>query len=149
MAQSILKLTHQEAVIKVWGDAETTETIDISDLAASGQELIPEGTPVVNIISATWSGENETVIAVERDILIEDTPTPTNVMTLPATGSSTLYFDGQTLPPETTGNNTDISVEISGGKGELWLKLRKVDGYRTTIEPEQFGPYDDPTVAGA
>lgn len=146
--KSILKLTHQEAVVKVWGPDTTSETIDISTLSAPGQELIPEGTPRVNIIGITWSGENETVSYIERDILVEDTPTATNVATLPATGTSTLYFDGQTLPPETTGNDSDITVDISGGVGEVWIKLRKVDGFRTTIEPEQFGPYDDPTVAG-
>jgi hypothetical protein len=70
-------------------------------------------------------------------------------MTLQANAAGALYFDGQTMIPENIEEASDIVVTISGAQAECWLKLRKVSGYKTTIEPEQFGPYDNPAVAGS
>lgn len=70
-------------------------------------------------------------------------------MTLQANAAGMLYFDGQTMPPESIEDSSDVVVTISGAQAECWLKLRKTAGYKTTIEPEQFGHYDDPSVAGA
>jgi hypothetical protein len=149
MAQSVLRLTHQEAVVKVWGAAATTEVIDISTLLATGQELIPEGTPTANIVGVTWTGHPTAVITVTRNVLVGETPTATRVLTLPCTGANSIDFGGQELPPETTGNDSDLTVAITAESGEVYIKLRKVDGYRTQIEDATYGAYDDPTRVGA
>ena len=140
MAIAILKNVHPEAVVKVYGPAATSETIDISTLLATGQ-ILDGATQTVNIVGVTWTGQNATEISIVRNAV--------TVMTLPAAGTSSIDFGGQVLPAETTQNTSDITVNIASGVGEVWLKLRKVGGYKTTIEPEQFGPYDDPTVAGS
>lgn len=149
MSQSILRLTHQEAVVKVWGPTGTSETIDISDLEAVGQELIPEGFPKVNIVGVTWTGHPSAIITITRNVVIEETPTPTRVLTLPCTGANSIEFGGQELPSESTGNASNITVAITGEAGEIYLKLRKIDGYRTQVENATYGAYDDPTRFGA
>lgn len=141
MAKATLRNTHQEAVIKVSGGDATTETIVLADLATTPGQVLDGATQTVNIVGVTWTGQNATEITVTRNSVV--------VMTLPSTGSTTIDFGGQALPPENTENTSSIVVSIAGGQGEVWLKLRKVGGYKTTIEPEQFGPYDDPTVAGS
>ena len=141
MAKATLRNTHQEAVIKVSGGDATTETIVLADLATTPGQVLDGATQTVNIVGVTWTGQNATEITVTRNSVV--------VMTLPSTGSTTIDFGGQALPPENTENTSSIDVSIAGGQGEVWLKLRKVGGYKTTIEPEQFGPYDDPTVAGS
>ena len=139
MSKKVLKLVHQEAVVKVWGAAGTSETIALADLIATGQ--VVSGTPTANVVGVTWTGANETVITVTRGA--------ERVFTLPSTGSSTIDLSGQALPPDTVENTADLVVAITGGVGEVWIKLRKIEGYATTVETEQFGPYDNPLVAGA
>lgn len=138
---TVMKLTHQEAVVKVAGTA-ATHTIDLSValVPASGQILDGE-TQTVTITGVTWSGADGGVVTISRGGV--------TVMTLQANAAGMLLFDGQTMPPESIGATADISVAISGAQAECWLKLRKVSGYKTTIEPEQFGPYDNPAVAGS
>jgi len=140
MAQAIVKNTHQEAIIKVWGPDTTTEVIDISTLLATGQEL-DGGTQVVNIIGLTWTGALNGVATITRN--------SETIVTLQAMASNTLNFDGQTLPPESRQSSSDISVAITGANAEVWLKLRKVSGYATQIEDATYGHYDDPTRVGA
>jgi hypothetical protein len=140
MSQRLLKLTNQEAVVKVWGVDTTTETIDISTLLHTNQ-FLDGSTQVVNIVGVTWTGQNLTEITVERGT---DT-----IMTLPSTGSATIDFGGQGLPPEDTGNTEDIVVTINGGIGEVWIKLRKVSGYANGVENETFGAFDNPAAVGS
>jgi len=45
-------------------------------------------------------------------------------------------------------NDSDIDVVITGD-AQLYLVLRKVDGFSTTVEIEQFSVYDNPAVAGS
>lgn len=140
MPIAILRNVHQEAVVKVYGPAATSETIDISTLLASGQ-VLDGATQTVNIVGVTWTGTNATEITVTRNSV--------RILTLPAAGTSTIDMGGQALPPDTVQNTQDIVVAITGGQGECYLKLRKIGGFKTTIEPEQFGPYDNPAVAGS
>jgi hypothetical protein len=65
-------------------------------------------------------------------------------MTLQANASNQLHFS----EADSINNASDIVVTISGGQAECNLKLHKVSGYRTTIEPAQYGPYDDPDYIG-
>lgn len=138
--KTILKKVHQEAIIKVQGTT-AAEVISLStDLLAVGQAL-DGATQSVNIVGVTWSGAANGVITITRGA--------TTIMTLQTNSCNQLDFSGQQMIPDTIANTTDITVTISGAQAECWLKLRKVGGYKTTIEPEQFGSYDNPAVAGS
>lgn len=142
-AVTYLKKTHQEVVAKVQGDSGSV-TINLATnlLPAAGQQLLSGGTPTVNITGVTWTGVGATDIHIDRNNV--------RVMTLPGGASiGQLLFDGQTMVPETSNNTSNIVVTITGGQGEVWLRLHKIAGYQTTIEPEQFGHYDNPAVAGS
>lgn len=143
VVKTVLKKVHQEAIIKVAGTPATTPSATISlasDLVAAGQAL--DGvTQTVAITGVTWTGTSGAEISITRGGVV--------VMTLQANAAGTLDFGGQSMIPDTTGSTDDIVVTAVTGQIECWLKLRKISGYKTTVEPEQFGPYDDPTVAGS
>lgn len=142
MALAVLKNTQQEAVVKVYGGTGTSETIDLQTTILGSFQELDGATQTVNIVGVTWTGQNATEITVTRNSTV--------VMTLPSTGSSTIEFGGQTLPPETTANTSDVVVSITGGVGEVWLKLRKVGGYKSKSgEYAQYGAYEDETRVGA
>lgn len=138
VVKTILKKTHQEAVVKVAGTAAAGTVALATDLLPTGQAL-DGGTQTVNIVSISWSGSAEGVITVTRNSVV--------IMTL--TSSGQLDFTGQAMIPDTIENTSDIVVTISGGQAECWMRLRKVGGYKTTVEPEQFGIYDNPAVVGS
>lgn len=134
--------THQDVVVKVAGEAGSTATIDLDSLIAAGQIVDGREGAVkkVDIAAVTWTGHYDSIITISRNGVV--------IMTLPSTGANFLNFNGQDMPCDNIENESDVDVSIAGAQGEVWLRLRKVAGYRTTIEPEQFGPYDDPTKAG-
>jgi len=142
VTKTVLRATHQEAVVKVAGTAAAGTISLASDLLpATGQILKSGGTPTVNIVGVTWSGAIGGVITITRNSV--------TVMTLVADNPGQLDFAGQGMVPDTINNTNDIVVTIGTNQAECWLKLRKVAGYQTTIEPEQFGPYDNQTLAGS
>lgn len=58
------------------------------------------------------------------------------------------------FPSEPTQNTSDISVNIltaaaAAVQGEVWIRLRKIDGYVSKIETAQFGTYDNTLVQGS
>lgn len=137
--KTILKKTHQEAVVKVAGTA-AAETIALAtDITAAGQEV--GGTPTVNIVGVTWTGAINGIITITRNSVV--------IMTLQAGAAGTLDFSGQGMLPDSVQNTSDIVVTISGAQAECWLRLRKVAGYVTQIEDATYGAYDDPTRVGA
>lgn len=139
VVKTIVKNVHQEAVVKVAGTAAAA-TIDLAaDLVAAGQ--VTSGTQSVSIVGVNWSGGADGIISIARNNVV--------IMTLQANAAGMLFFDGQTMPPDAINSTSNIVVTISGAQCECWLKLRKLAGYQTTIEPEQFGPYDNPSVAGS
>ena len=107
-------------------------------VAFPSQEL-DGATQTVNIVGVTWSGSAAGVVTITRNSVV--------IMTL--TSSGQLDFTGQNMTPDTIENASDIVVTISGGQAECWLRLRKVSGYKTHIEPEQFGSLDNPSVSGS
>jgi hypothetical protein len=140
VVKTILKNTHQEAVVKVAGTAAAA-TIDLSaDLVATGQALDGE-IQKASIVGVTWTGAANGVAEISRNGVV--------VMTLQANAAGALEMNGQMMLPDNINDDKDVTVTISGAQTECWIRLRKTSGYKTTIEPEQFGPYDDPTVAGA
>jgi hypothetical protein len=138
IVKTIIKKTHQEAVVKVAGTAAAGTISLASDLLPTGQ-VLDGATQTVNIVGVTWSGAAAGVVTISRNSVV--------IMTL--TSSGQLDFTGQNMTPDTIENASDIVVTISGGQAECWLRLRKVGGYKTTVEPDQFGIYDNPAVAGS
>ena len=147
-AKTVLKKTHQEAIVKIAGTTGTEIISLTADLLTTGQVLGATGSQAVNIAGVTWSGDNNGMISITRGGVGAAGATGV-VMTLQANACSQLDFSGQSMIPDSIGNTSNIGVTITGAQSELWIKLRKVAGYQTTIEPEQFGPYDNPSVAGS
>lgn len=127
------------ATLKQAAATGATSAVFLVDSSA-GEE--PSGTQSVAIAGVTWTGDNAVTIEVSRN--------SNRILTLPATGSSTIDFSGQMLPLETTNSTDPITVNINGssGKGECWLKLRKYAGYANRIENATLGVYDDPSKVG-
>jgi hypothetical protein len=140
MAQAIIKNTHQEVVVKVWGASGVTEVIDISTLLAAGQ-AVDGATQSVTITGVQWTGAPGGVATITRN--------NETIMTLQAAPTGMLLFDGQTMPSENRQATSDISVAITVAAAEVWIKMRKVSGYATFIEDATYGHYDDPTRIGA
>ena len=140
VAKTVLKNTNQEAVIKVAGTAAAA-TIDLqTDILASTQVLDGD-TQRVNILSFNWSGGSDGIISITRNSIV--------IATLQANAAGMMYFDGQSMIPDSIENTSDIVVTISGAQCELWIKVRKVSGYATKVETATYGAYDDETRVGA
>jgi hypothetical protein len=139
-AKSIIKNVHQESVVKLTGTTADSGIINLAvDLPAVGQ--IVSGTPEVVITGIGWTGNPAAVITITRNAVI--------IATLPCTGSNYLDMSGQDLPPDNVQSTQNLTVSFAGGIGEVWIKMKKINGYATTIEPEQYGSYDNPSVAGS
>lgn len=125
----ILRLTNQEALVKVDGTVGSV-TIDLqTDLKLATEEL--SGTQRVNIVVMQSSGKVNSVLSVVRNGV--------NLWDLQANaaqGINLLEIGGAS---DATENASDIVVTSSGAEGQLILKLRKVEGYRTLIRTEQSG----------
>lgn len=140
IVKTVLRKTHGEAIVKVAGTAAAATISLASDLLPTGQ-VLDGATQAASIIGATWTGAADGIITISRGGV--------TVMTLQANAAGQLDFAGQQMIPDPIGSTSDIVVTISGAQAECWLKIRKLSGYKTTIEPEQFGSHDDPTVAGS
>lgn len=140
VAKTVLKNTNNETVIKVAGTAAAA-TIDLSvDLLAATQAL-DGATQAVNILSFNWAGGADGIITITRNSVV--------IATLQANAAGMMYFDGQSMIPDSIENTSDIVVTISGAQCELWMKVRKVSGYATKVETATYGAYDDETRVGA
>lgn len=140
VTKTVLKNTNQESVVKVAGTAAAA-TIDLSvDLLASTQAL-DGATQTVNIIGLVWTGATDGIITITRNSVV--------IATLQANAAGMLYFDGQSMIPDTIQNTSDIVVTISGAQAECWIRLRKVGGFATKVETAVFGSYDNETVVGS
>lgn len=139
MAQAYTKKTHQEVVVKVWGDS-FDETIYLNDLVSNNQVLDLNDGYEVNITSVTWFGDAAATVTVYRN---EET-----IFTLPCSQSgNAVDFGGQQLPPDNINNGSDIVVQ-STGVAQVYLTLRKKKGYKSTVEYAQYGSYDAEGIIG-
>lgn len=139
MAYQFIKKTHQEAVVKVWGDS-FDETITLAELVSNNQTLDLVNGYEVNIVGVTWFGASDASITVYRD---EET-----IFTLPcAQAGNAVEFDGQQLPPDNVNHGADINIQ-STGIAQVYLTLRKKIGYKSTVEYEKYGSYDAEDIIG-
>lgn len=141
VTKTVLKKTQTEAIVKVAGTA-TAATIDLDvDIVATSEAAGTAGTQLVNISTVQWTGAAGGVITITRNSVV--------IMTLQANAAGCLDMTGQEMIPDSVENDSDIVVTISGAQAECWLRLRKVAGYNTKIQPEQYGIYDDETSTSA
>ena len=106
---------------------------------------VVNGTPTVNIIGFQWAGEPGAIYKINRNSV--------RVASLLADNGNFMDFV-ELFPSEPTQNTSDISVNIltaaaAAVQGEVWIRLRKIDGYVSKIETAQFGTYDNTLVQGS
>jgi hypothetical protein len=133
MAKTIMKMTQTEAVVKINGTG--TETINLStDLLSTSQVL--QGDLKVGLTFLQWTtGGN---ISITRGgVEIYKLFTNTGNFDMGGNGGFADY----------TQSDENIVVSITGD-GVIFLTLRKAGGYKSKIEPEYFGQYDDQTKVG-
>lgn len=135
----VLKLTNTEAILKFDGGVDTY-TIDLqTDLLGANEVL--DGTQAVNITMMVVSGAPTGVVTITRN----------SVILYHLSVDACAVIDMQALGPvsDNTLNTYDIVVANTVAAAEVIIKLRKVAGYKTKIQPETYGVYDDPTSATA
>ena len=140
VVKTILKKTAQEAVVKVAGSGAAATISLASDLLPTSQALTAGGTPTVNIVGAHWTGATGATITVVRNNVAS--------LTIPADQPTQFDFEGLGFV-DTVNNTSDIVVTIGGAEAQLYLILRKVDGYSSKVETAQFGAHDDESVVGS
>jgi hypothetical protein len=131
-----MKQTETSAVIKVWGlTGTTTDTINLStDLLSP--TMVVSGTPTVNVNYITWC-----VTAGASDLV---TITRNSVPLGYFYQNGQFDFGGEGGWTEDTNNTSNIVVTIVGS-GVAFITVRKVAGYKSKINPETYGSYDNTT----
>lgn len=130
------KISEKDAAVKVYGNSGSV-IIPLADLSNGFQV---SDTPKVSITSIVWTGGIDGVITIKRNNVI--------VMTLQTGAAGALEFSGQMMLPDDVESDSDIEVLVNNIQCELWLKLRKVDGYKSNLDIGSQGVYDNPNVAG-
>lgn len=142
MAKYILKNSERDCCVKVSGPAGTVETITLgADLLTDREILTPDEVQRVNIIGLTWTGVLDSMSQVKRNGVV--------ITSMQANTTGQFDFEGQGMTPDSSENDGDLVVEITGGQSECWIRLRKVSGYTSKIETAIFGQYDDPNAVGS
>ena len=134
-----LKKTTNEVIVKLQG-ASDNSTIAFADLVGSRDELTAGGTPKANIVGIVATGLLNSQVTITRNSVIVASVSPQYGINL------NLKAEGIS---DSIQNDQTINVAISGAAAQVYLTLRKVDGYSPTSETAQFGAYDDETVVGS
>lgn len=133
MAKRILRLTNTEALVKIDGAPGVTTINLATDLKLPTEEV---STPAVNITMLQVSGKPGCTASVVRNN--ED------LYDLQSGSAECIDFLSLGGASDSTNNTSNIDVVIAGAEGQLILKLRKVSGYKTKLQPDTYGPYDNP-----
>jgi hypothetical protein len=135
----ILKNTLQESVVKVVGKSGSAAISLNSDLIADKQ-FISGDTQTVNIVCVNWSGLPNSTITIKRNnkLILPISADQAEVMDLSGEG----YVDS-------VENTSDIVVEMGSVDAAVYLTLRKVSGYTSSVENAQFGAHDNPDLVGS
>ena len=142
MAKYILKKSERDCCVKISGPAGTTETISLGvDLLTDREILTPGEDQRVNIIGLTWTGVLDSMSQISRNGVV--------VTSMQANTTGQFDFEGQGMSPDSSENDGDLVVTITGGQSECWIRLRKLSGYTSKIETAIFGQYDDPNAVGS
>lgn len=141
VTKTILKLTERDAVVKVAGTAGSA-TIDLqTDLKRSNEVLAEGKTQKVSIFGVQWTGTVDAVVSIVRNGV--------TIMTLNCGAAGALEMTGQMMVPDNVEEASDLEVTVTGTQAEVWLRLRKEDGYQSMIETSEFGQYDNVNAVGS
>ena len=136
-----IKNTNLETVIHFESPATIQNgTITIANLAAATQARNSDA-PKVNIVRFVSTGEVGSTVLIQRGVksILVCAPENAPVLDLPSMGIS----DGQN-------NDQDIVIQNQAAKQVSgYIVLRKIQGWSTKVETEQYGAYDDVTRVGA
>jgi len=139
VTKTVLKNTHNEAVVKVAGTAAGATITLATDILSTNQAL-DGATQTVNLVGVQVTGLLTSSVTITRNSV--------NILTV--AGENGGYFDfKQQGFVDTIQNTRDITVTIAGAEAQAYLILHKVGGYAPTIELATYGAYDDPTRIGA
>lgn len=125
ITKTVIKLTHQEAIVKVVNDSTAASvTIGVAtDLLRSDETL--SGTIDVRLSRVEFG-------AAAGGRIVRNT---INVLEIPA-GDGAFEYTGFN---DGTQGAQDLVVTI--GQGTLFIRLLKVNGYKPNFQPEQKGGY--------
>lgn len=141
VTKTILKLTERDAVVKVAGTAGSA-TIDLqTDLKRSNEVLAEGKTQKVSIFGVQWTGTVDAVVSIVRNSV--------TIMTLNCGAAGALEMTGQMMVPDNVEEASDLEVTVTGTQAEVWLRLRKEDGYQSMIETSEFSQYDNVNAVGS
>jgi hypothetical protein len=141
MTFTTVKNTNQETVIHFTSSAAESGTITIANLTASTQALTVGGTPTVNIVKWSISGELDSKVTINRNSKIVIACAPENAPYMEANAWGI---------PITNDNTSDIVITNASAKDVSgFLVLRKVSGWSTKVETAVYGAYDDQTAVGS
>lgn len=118
----ILKLTNAEAIIKIDGPVGTV-TIDLDVDLVGDNEVVDN--PVVNFVSLLSAGEPAGAISLTRNA---------EVLYSVTTGTISKIDLQDERITDGTNNTFDLVVTTSGAECQCIIRLRKVSGYKTTVE---------------
>ena len=138
MAKYVLTKTPTWSGVKCSGAGTYTFTL-ATDLLDATREALDGATQTVNIQEVQLSGAAASNVNITRNAVSILDADPSQGVALNFSQSGFI---------ESVNNTFDIVVTITGN-AQIWMKLRKVSGYKSKIEPEQFGSYDNPAVSGS
>lgn len=121
MEISYLKKTQKDVVVKAFGYPGAV-TINLNDLVIDNET---SASPIVNLIGVSWAGSNDAEITISRNNQV--------LLTLASTGSNYINFSGDSFTPDINNNAHNFSINMVGTQAQVWLRLRKLDGYYTYL----------------
>lgn len=136
MNKTILRKTPQKVAVKVEG-TNGTSTITLATDLLHGTEVVV-GTPAVNILGMHWTGAPDGVATIVRN--------DKRIATLAGGSAGEILFSDSEFV-ENIENTSDIVITTTN-QMEVWLLLRKQDGYSSKIETAEFSVYDNVNAVG-
>jgi hypothetical protein len=134
-----LKKTINEVVVKLQGAADNS-TIALADLVGSRDALTAGGTPKANIVGIIATGLLSSQVTITRNSVVIASLSPQHGINL------NLKAEGIS---DSVQNDQSINVAITGAAAQVYLTLRKVDGYSPTSELALRGAYDNEAAVGS
>lgn len=132
----ILFVRNNEALIKVDGPVGAV-TLSLATDLLGVNEVLDGNTPTVNITMISWTGLPSGTFTVSRN----------GVNLIAGSGWGSLGSEGNVI--ETSFNTNDITITTATAETQIWIRVHKLKGYATKMEPEQFGQYDNINAVGS
>lgn len=136
MNKTILRKTPQKVAVKVEGSNDTSTITLATDLLHSTE--VVDGTPTVNILGIHWTGDANATATVVRN--------SKRIATLTGASAGELLFSDSEFV-DNVENTSDIVITTTN-QMEVWLLLRKQDGYSSKLETAEFSVYDNTNAVG-